>query len=475
MNLDRRTFLSSACGLVLAAVLPRIALPADQAGRSRSFDRLVVHEWGTFTVLQDEDGNAIGGINTDDELLPEFVHDIAGITPSSLSELPPVYFKAIPRTHPDVYVRLETPVTYFYPPAGFDKPIDVKVSFRQGWLTQFYPDAAPGGPDVNEAGRLRWGRLTPRSHGSLEWKRLRLHGQEPGPDTDHKTWTAPRKVTATSVHTPAGERERYLFYRGVGNLTAPVKVVRTTNNEFQIRADWPLRIDATIGPLVLFDARADGTCAYRTVDRIDMTKGEDRVLAKLPSAFPKEKYSAENLGAVRQILHAALLRDGLFEEEATAMLDTWEVSYFKRPGLRLFFMVPRPWTEHYLPLAVSESADITRAMIGRIELVTPEQRGILNQIAAGPVSDAKWALACRDAVSDSPRDYYREEWFQDVLEGRRSLLDCMNVTAPQDYKAYLSLGRFRNPLILDHARRAPTENLNKFIRNYHLDSYDIAE
>jgi hypothetical protein len=28
---------------------------------------LVVHEWVTFTSLQDEQGNAIGGINTDDE------------------------------------------------------------------------------------------------------------------------------------------------------------------------------------------------------------------------------------------------------------------------------------------------------------------------------------------------------------------------------------------------------------------------
>src|SRR5438045_602792 len=61
-------------------------------------------------------------------------------------------------------------------------------------------------------------------------------------------------------------------------------------------------------------------------------------------------------------------------------------------GLRLFFAVPRPWTEYMLPLSISESADITRAMIGRIEIVTPAQRKLLATIAAGPTSDMKWVM-----------------------------------------------------------------------------------
>ena len=38
---------------------------------------VVVHEWGTFTALQDEAGNAVGGINTEDEPVPPFVHDVS--------------------------------------------------------------------------------------------------------------------------------------------------------------------------------------------------------------------------------------------------------------------------------------------------------------------------------------------------------------------------------------------------------------
>ncbi len=56
------------------------------------------------------------------------------------------------------------------------------------------------------------------------------------------------------------------------------------------------------------------------------------------------------------------------------MLKTWEESYFQSWGLRLFYVVPREWTDRHLPLRVSGEVEITRAMIGRIELVTPEQR-----------------------------------------------------------------------------------------------------
>ena len=35
-----------------------------------------IHEWGTFTALQDESGQALSGINTDDEPVPKFVHGI---------------------------------------------------------------------------------------------------------------------------------------------------------------------------------------------------------------------------------------------------------------------------------------------------------------------------------------------------------------------------------------------------------------
>src|SRR2546430_9166023 len=78
---------------------------------------LVVHEWGTFTSLQDETGAAIAGINTDDEPVPHFVHRMAQLLLLSPTEVPPPFFQGAPSCHPDVTMRLETPVIYFHPSA----------------------------------------------------------------------------------------------------------------------------------------------------------------------------------------------------------------------------------------------------------------------------------------------------------------------------------------------------------------------
>jgi hypothetical protein len=83
-------------------------------------------------------------------------------------------------------------------------------------------------------------------------------------------------------------------------------------------------------------------------------------------------YSAENLRKLEHSFVAALTSKGLFEDEARAMLETWEAAYFKASGTRLFYIVPRPWLDHYLPLEISAPAKIERVMVGRIELRSPQ-------------------------------------------------------------------------------------------------------
>ena len=116
MTTLRRTVL----GVLLLTAVAATARAADETPRTR----MGVHEWGTFTVLQAEDGRAIPGINTDDEPVPHFVHDLHGMLVGGPSQVPTVYFKGAPRVHPDVIVRLETPVIYFHPPAGAKGPIE---------------------------------------------------------------------------------------------------------------------------------------------------------------------------------------------------------------------------------------------------------------------------------------------------------------------------------------------------------------
>lgn len=471
---------SAVVGIVLLSALLLVAQPVSvRASPGASAGSLVVHEWGTFTVLQDEKGKPVGGINTDDEPLPDFVHNLSGAANGPSSPLPPVYFKGVVRNHPDVYTRLETPVIYFYPPGGREMTVDVEVRFPAGWLTQFYPPAQVTA-DGRDRKDFKFGPLTYKSSGVLSWKGLRLGGTKEGPKTDMPAWLAPRRVpAAASVTTTTGETERYLFYRGVGHIDAPLSISRSAEGatlEVRSRIGNAIQVrpGMTMGPLWLVDARPDGTSAFREIESIDLSQGQEKALATTPATFSETEYSRESLPRIRQRLREALVRDGLFPDEADGLLNTWETSYFRRPGLRMFFMVPREWTDAHLPLRVSTAAHIERAMVARIELVTPRHRELLGKISAGPVSKPDWVQAAREQLGPREQEqYYREDWYLNTAGNptAQRLLASM----PQDYRAYLDLGRFRNALLLDEAKRRPTPELTTFIDRYELAAHRFTK
>ncbi|MDB5301160.1 MAG: hypothetical protein JWO87_2823 [Phycisphaerales bacterium] len=468
--------LSALAAFGFGLAVATFALASPPAPVASSSDKLVVHEWGTFTVLQDERGKPVGGINTDDEPVPHFVHDLHGMLLQRDSEMPPVYFKGWPRCDRDVYVRLETPVIYFHLPQGSPPvKLDVDVSFNGGWLTQFYPDAKAAAPGLHDD-HFEFGQLTEKTVGTLAWHDLTVGAPARMlPETEDKVWLAPRHVDAADVTAPKGESERFLFYRGVGHLRAPLTASRdATGNKLLVRADWGelARHDPAfkVGPLWLLDVRADGTSAMRQIDPVAVGAIPENILAEIPATFAPADYSKDTLATIRKELHAALMHDGLYSDEADSLLNTWEVSYFRRPGLRLFFMVPPVWTQHALPLKVSQSAYVSRAMVGRIEIVTPEQRALLKKIGQGPASNPDWVESALRSAGGGREDYYREDWYKKVMSGEKSLLD-VKVAMPDDYRAYLGLGRFRNALILDEADRQPTPALTAFIHNYELGAY----
>lgn len=69
---------------------------------------LVVHEWGTFTALQDEHGTGLVGINVDTEPVPQFVHNLGRflLNDAVLSSEHWIHRqKSVPRHHPSVAMR----------------------------------------------------------------------------------------------------------------------------------------------------------------------------------------------------------------------------------------------------------------------------------------------------------------------------------------------------------------------------------
>ena len=85
--------------------------------------------------------------------------------------------------------------------------------------------------------------------------------------------------------------------------------------------------------------------------------------------FAAGDFTSVNLVALRDSLKTELIEGGLYADEAEAMLNTWKHSYFEKAGLRVFYIVPREWTENFLPLRFSVPARVNRLIVGRIDLV----------------------------------------------------------------------------------------------------------
>jgi hypothetical protein len=79
-----------------------------------------------------------------------------------------------------------------------------------------------------------------------------------------------------------------------------------------------------------------------------------------------------------------LVSQGLFPDEAHAMVTTWSGSWFD-DGARIIYIVPRPFVDSILPLTISPvPQEITRVFVGRIELVTPAtEKAVETAYASG--------------------------------------------------------------------------------------------
>lgn len=348
-------------------------------------DSLIVHEWGTFTSISGSDGVRLEFRPLIDNDLPEFVINRAW----QAGRAPSLFLKWSISS----FQRMETPVTYFY--TDREREVSVKVGFPQGLLTEFYPPVATMKPDFNfnkraEIGNseLDWGRVTliPTSHfrpqvASLELANLihdhTLRTIAPASDS-HPHYGYARETDSAIVHvrrtnvserpyTPSGDFfEKFLFYRGVGNFSLPLKLTATGSRQFELSNDGsdPIR------SLFLVTAQA-GEIQFQKYDSI--AAGSRLVL--------EQAITTSSIDDLSQAVAKALVGEGLFEKEAQAMVKTWHDSWFQEEGTRLFYMLPERLTDELLPLTIQPRPDKTvRVMVGRLEIITPEEESRITQI-----------------------------------------------------------------------------------------------
>jgi hypothetical protein len=222
-------------------------------------------------------------------------------------------------------------------------------------------------------------------------------------------------------------------------LDAPIKVTRTREQLQLCSRLAPEFSHALVVPKLWFcEIRAGTECAFREFGPMTLDRSSSTAALTVPSTFTLSDFSSANLLKLRSRMHQQLMQEGLFADEASALLNTWQLSYFQSPGQRLFFSVPAEWTDHYLPLRFSCPVEKTRMMIGRIELVSPDQRRILRELENSEAVRKPWAHL-------------------EVVDGKAVFRGAMPVW-------YSQLGRFRNTLILEEEKRNPTAPLEQFIR-----------
>jgi hypothetical protein len=250
---------------------------------------------------------------------------------------------------------METPVIYFY--ATHETSLSVRVSFSKGLITEWYPHASRLQPSTPLSMAALY---EPHDDGSITWESItvmpNLAPSFPRENAGSLYYSA-RETSATplSVKGPSGDQhEKFLFYRGVSTVSVPLsaKVLPSGAVQFDNRTGQP------IPALIVFERRGD-KLGYHIV-----TSVQDQAILETPSV-------TGTFDSLRGDVVDILVAQGLYRDEAHAMLETWHDSRFEE-GSRLFYIVPRPYLDSLLALSITPApAQLARVFVGRIELVTP--------------------------------------------------------------------------------------------------------
>ena len=349
---------------IVGLVLLCLALSATFGAQSQPPDPnltapdLTAHEWGTFTSIAGRDGLAEKWSTLNGSAdLPSFVEHFNS-----------AQFKAgLQGT-----IRMETPVLYFYSPR--ETSVSVKVRFSRGLITEWYPRASQVEPNPNKvvdrdlykrhgSGSIAWNSVTVSPNLAASFPR----GTRPE-DEDGNQYYAARETSAAPliVKTTAGDQqEKFLFYRGVSTFSLPISATVSPEGALHIRN----LTQEEIPSVILFERRGD-KLGYRLGGGLQTELSLD----------PPELTS--NLDSLSRDLQDVLTSQGLYPDEAHAMIETWKQSWFEE-GSRLFYIVPRDFLNTILPLAINPMPSQTvRVLVGRLELITPATTQALEKILA---------------------------------------------------------------------------------------------
>lgn len=312
----------------------------------------IAHEWGTFTSVQGADGAQLVWNPFNALELPRFVYDrTKAFGPEML----------LLKINLAAKQRLETPVIYFHTPEALT--VDVSVRFPKGTVTEWYPRADVPRAAKPELSAIEWKGLSVTPRTSRDGKALasRLPQEQRG-----SHYFAAREATADYVTTPGKPKERevekLLFYRGIGNFDAPLMVTLPSADETRI-----VLLNTSTEALrnLFFVQVRDGEMAVSEVGDLAPQSATTGEIGRAQPLATARKQLAEKM-------RTALTHAGLYEDEAAAMVKTWDDSWFAENGTRVLYILPSAWADRVLPLTLTPGPKaIARVFVGRSEVITP--------------------------------------------------------------------------------------------------------
>ncbi len=362
----KTTFLPATFLFVVLTLLPSRA-PACGGYGTPTF---TAHEWGTFTSVQGADGIQLEWNPFAAPDLPPFVYNVNKNAFDPRARSQPLY---LAKTAVRSLQRMETPVIYFY--SDRERLVDVTVQFPQGHVTEWFPQLNPDSfKTPGRITKLVWDRVTvlPRTqHPNLE-AQLPTH---PAPSHYFPAREAEADYLRREPAKDAKpELESLLFYRGVGHFTAPLAVaIPNGANALQLKNNGA----EPLGNLFVLQVVGD-RANFSFVEQLTPNGTKEVVLPCSRSSQPLSEV-AEKLGTE---MRRALVREGLFEREAAAMVKTWRDSWFAEQGVRVLYTLPHAWTDRTLPLTITPAPQKTvRVMVGRAEVIMPTiENAVLAQL-----------------------------------------------------------------------------------------------
>ena len=364
--------------------LGKLAFTVLLMAGQNSLAKFEAHEWGTFTSLVGSDGITQDGMYHEDERLPNFVHGFGAIqqpepVPPRPAPFPPqprppcrgkgCFFEEFYDTNV-ITQKMETPVIYFYTDAR--RTVSVNVRFPEGVVTETYPAPIATSPDRGNIREAKNGNTTFRVDVLPE-----VTGNLPFVASDNIYGHA--RNVASNVIRSGSEVEKFIFYRGIGKFQ-PRLGLRSEGGHLYFQPERG-RV-----PVATFLVHVDGSGYGQMMPVEGLSAGRRTVVSKFQlDALMKSRqpFSGFLRGtAMSDALVSALESAGLYEDEAKAMVKTWEHGYLKVPGLRLLYVLPRTEVDQVLPLTITPAPEaIERAFVARIEiLLDTEEVALVDRV-----------------------------------------------------------------------------------------------